>query len=74
MSASQYTTLDLEEQVVCIRRMIVESDKFAAEQRKLSEEAAKIGRDRWLAPVLAITSMIVATGSAVIAIATLLRH
>lgn len=42
--------LDLEEQIARIRRAQVETDKFAAEQRKLSAEAAKLDRDRSLAP------------------------
>lgn len=41
---------DLEEQLGRIRRAREESEKFVAEQRKLTAEAAKLDRDRMLAP------------------------
>lgn len=41
---------DLEEQRVRIRRMIDESETFAAEQRTLFAEALKLECDRALAP------------------------
>jgi hypothetical protein len=43
-------TPDLEEQLGRIRRAREESEKFVAEQRKLTAEAAKLDRDRMLAP------------------------
>lgn len=73
--------LDLREQVARIDRAIAEthklqaeSDKFGSEQRKLAAEAAKLHRDRWLAPVLAAASFVVACGSVVISILTYLAH
>jgi len=35
-----------------------ETNKLVAEQHKLTAEAAKLDRDRWLAPALAIASLI----------------
>jgi len=49
-----HDTLDLREQITRIDRAMAESAKFAAEQRKLIAEAAKLDRDRWLAPLIAI--------------------
>jgi hypothetical protein len=43
-------TTDLEEQLGRIRRAREESEKFVAEQRKLTAEAMKLERDRMLAP------------------------
>ena len=43
-------TTDLEEQLGRIRRACEESEKFVAEQRKLTAEAMKLERDRMLAP------------------------
>lgn len=43
-------TPDLEEQLGRIRRAREESEKFVAEQKKLTAEAAKLDRDRMLAP------------------------
>ena len=47
-------TLDLQEQIARIARTQAETDKFAAEQRKLSEEALKFHRERWLLVVGAV--------------------
>ena len=41
-----------------LRRMNAETEKFVAEQRKLIAEAAKLDRDRWLAPALAIAAVV----------------
>jgi len=49
--------LDLQEQIVRIKRAQVESDKFQAEQRKLIAEAAKYERERSLAPVVIAASL-----------------
>jgi hypothetical protein len=47
-----------DENLITIRRMLAESDKFVAEQRKLSAEASKMDRERHLAPwQLVVTSM-----------------
>lgn len=43
-------TTDLEQQLDRIRRAREESEKFVAEQRKLTAEAMKLERDRMLAP------------------------
>jgi len=50
--------LDLREQLVRIDRAMSENQKFQAEREKLLAEAAKLNRDRWLAPVLAIAAVI----------------
>lgn len=42
--------LDIREQIGRIDRAREESQKFTAEQHKLTAEAAKLSRDRWLAP------------------------
>jgi hypothetical protein len=55
------------------RKLIAESDKFAAEQRKLISEAQKFDRDRWLAPVLALVTVIGAVVSGVAIIHNILR-
>jgi hypothetical protein len=39
-----------------LRRLLAESDKFVAEQRKLMAEAAKFDRDRWTPLVLAVAA------------------
>lgn len=39
-------------------KLNAETRKFVAEQQKLNAEAAKLDRDRWLAPALAIASLI----------------
>lgn len=53
MSATSTDSLDIQEQIVRIKRAQQESDKFVAEQRKLMAEADKLRRDRFLAPILA---------------------
>jgi hypothetical protein len=50
--------LDLREQLIRIDRAMAESHKFQAEREKLLAEAAKLNRDRWLAPVLTIAAVI----------------
>jgi hypothetical protein len=50
--------LDLREQIGRIDKMREETLKFTAEQHKLMAEAAKLGRDRLLAPWLAIVGLI----------------
>ncbi len=58
--------LDYEEQLARIARMRLESDKFAAEMRKLSAEALKLDRDRTLAPWVIATSLVAASLAATI--------
>jgi len=67
------TEPDLTEQLARIERWLAESDKFRAEQRKLIAEAAKHDRDRWLAPVLALVTVIGAVVSGVAIIHNILR-
>ena len=69
--------INMKEQVARIQRMLDESDKFRAEQRKLIAESEKLSaeerklyaeglkfsRDRWLAPVIAISTIIAAVAS-----------
>ena len=55
---SDVTDLNLREQIERIDRMREESDKFRAEQRKLMAEAAKLDRDRVMAPWLAAAAVI----------------
>ena len=47
------TELDIREQIVRIDRSIDEAAKFRAETAKLTEEAAKLQRERTVAPWLA---------------------
>jgi hypothetical protein len=55
---SDLPPLDLREQIARIDRMRDESEKFKAEQQKLIAEAAKLNRDRLVAPWLAIASVV----------------
>jgi hypothetical protein len=85
MSVTQDGNLDLREQIVRIDRAIAEgaklqaeTNKFVAEGAKLQAEthkfvaeAAKLSWDRWIAPVLAAASLVVAIGTA---ISVYLRH
>ena len=48
--------LNLREQIARIDRSLDEAAKFRAEQRKLTAEAAKLNRDRFLAPALALAA------------------
>ena len=47
-----------------------ESDKFVAEQRKLLAEGRKFERERWLAPALAIASVV----GGLLGVATFIAH
>ena len=55
---SEATNLDMSEQIARVVRMQEETLKFVAEQHKLMAETAKLNRDRYLAPVLAIVTVI----------------
>ncbi|KQP61057.1 hypothetical protein [Methylobacterium sp. Leaf108] len=44
------SSLDMAEQVARVMRSLEETQKFVAEQKKLIAEAAKLERDRSLAP------------------------
>ena len=48
--------LNLREQIARIDRAIDEAAKFRAERTKLDAEAAKLRRDRFLAPALVLTA------------------
>ena len=65
MSATTQSDLNIEEQLGRIRRAAVESDKFAAETRKLLAEAAKLTRDRSMAPWQIVVSAMAAGGALV---------
>jgi len=65
MSASSVDPFDFAEQLARIRRMQEESNKFAAEQRKLTEEALKYRRDRLVAPVVAFAALLGGLGGLV---------
>ena len=56
------TNFNIREQIARIDNLQAETRRFAAEQHKLAEEAAKINRDRWLAPALAVVSSLGAIG------------
>ena len=58
MSDTPKDQLDLRAVLARIDRDLDESDKLRAEQRKLTAEALKLTRDRWLAPLLAIAAVI----------------
>jgi hypothetical protein len=57
--------LDLDDTVARIERQQAETRKFVAEMNKLTEEALKFRRDRWLAPVVAVASVLAAVGAMV---------
>ena len=52
--ATPAVDLDLREQIARIDRAQAETQKFAAEQRKLTAEAAKFTRDPWFLVVGAL--------------------
>lgn len=62
-SAASPTALEIEEQVARIRRAQVETEKFVAEQKKLMAEAAKLERDRTLAPWQIVATTVAATAA-----------
>jgi hypothetical protein len=56
------------------RKLIAESSKFASEQQKLFAESQKLNRDRWLAPVLAVVTVLGGLLGAATFIAHLMGH
>ena len=77
MSATTPPSLDLQEQINRIDRMMAETQKLQEEAiklrreaMKLDAEALKLGRDRLLAPVLAVVGII----GGLVAVATLILH
>jgi hypothetical protein len=65
MTDVPHPNFDLEEQRVRIWRAIEEGEKFAAEQRKLTNEALKLGRDYRLAVWSFALSAVAAAGSVI---------
>jgi hypothetical protein len=63
------THLDLDEQISRIRRSNEETRKFVAEQHKLMAEAAKLDRDRILAPMVLGASVLGALIAAAVGLA-----
>jgi hypothetical protein len=59
------TQLDLRAEIARIDRDRAEAEKFAAEQRKLISESRKLDRDRWLAPLVLLASVL---GGVIVAI------
>ena len=79
MSATTPPSLDLQEQINRIDRMMAETQKLQEEAiklrreaMKLDAEALKLGRDRLLAPVLAVTGMVTGIAGVAVAIVTLI--
>jgi hypothetical protein len=65
--------IDLQEQIARIKNAQAETDKFAAEQRKLAAEASKLIVDRWMLPFAVLINLVSgAMGGALVAY--LLRH
>jgi hypothetical protein len=58
MSETIVTEMDMLEQVARIERAQEETRKFVAEQHKLLAEAAKLNRDRWLAPMVVASGLL----------------
>ncbi|MBV8238875.1 MAG: hypothetical protein JO221_08910 [Sphingomonas sp.] len=55
--------LDLQEQMIRLRRAIAESDKFAAETRKAMEERRKIEAETKMFPLSLILQAMIATAA-----------
>jgi len=53
------SALDQESLIVRLRRDRAESENLMAEREKLLAESLKLGRERWLAPIIAIGGLIV---------------
>jgi hypothetical protein len=64
MSSTHPESLDIREQIIRIDRAIAETHKLQAETNKFSAEAAKLRWDRWIAPVAAVATVIIATATA----------
>jgi hypothetical protein len=65
--------LNMRDVLARIDRQQAETQKFVAEQRKLIAEADKLTRDRWLAPVVAVASVVAAVGGVVAGAAAIAR-
>ena len=64
-------SITAEEDVVRVRRMIDESDKFRAEIFKLTAEGNKFNRERWIMPFATGISLAASVGAFITAY---LRH
>lgn len=73
MSDATPDPLDMRATLAQIDRDRAEALKFAAEQRKLSAEAAKLDRDRWLAPAVAVAALLGGVATILITVARALR-
>ena len=68
-------TFDVQEQITRIDRAIAETEKFQAEQRKLISEERKLDRDRWLAPLVIVNTLLAAAiGGVIVAALNHLWH
>ncbi|MGE7417861.1 hypothetical protein [Methylobacterium tarhaniae] len=63
MASSSASDLDIAEQVARVIRSNEETQKFIAEQRELMAEAAKLERDRVLAPWQIVAATAAATAA-----------
>jgi hypothetical protein len=65
------SALDEESLIVQLRRDRAESEKLMAEREKLLAESLKLGRERWLAPIIAIGGLVVGALGILVAFAGL---
>ena len=65
--------MNLREQLVRIDRAIAETRKLQQESDKFAAETRKIGREYWLAPLLAFATVVGASAAAVVATITVVK-
>ncbi len=63
----------IDRQLAETRKFSEESIKLVAAAHKFNAEASKLGRDRWLAPVIAVASTIGAVAASIAAYGSLIR-
>ena len=56
------------------RKFVADQLKLGAEQQKLVAEFLKLGRDRWLAPIITVASLVAAIAATLGAMVAILRH
>lgn len=56
------------------QKFAAEQGNLAAEREKMLIETLKIGRDRWLAPVIVLATVVGAFGGTFVAFASLMRR
>ncbi len=61
------------EQLARIDRALAETEKFRAEQRKLTREATKLERDRRLSPWLVVVGVLGSIGGIIAGVSAVLR-